>query len=165
MVGPNYFSTIGIPLLLGRETGVRDTTASPHVCVINEAFAKKFFTGRNPIGHHVTEKFGDKKNVMEIVGVAKDVRDHRLRGDVQQRFYVPADQGMEGPNEFANIEIRTTGDPEQVIGGARKAILSVSQDLPIDAARPLVESLEQTTSPPRMVAPLGTGFGCIALLL
>ncbi|HJX83065.1 MAG TPA: FtsX-like permease family protein, partial [Candidatus Angelobacter sp.] len=164
-VGPNYFSTIGVPLLLGRETGLQDTAASPHVCVINEAFAKTFFADRSPIGRHITEKFGDRKNTMEIVGVARNVRDHRLRGDVPPRFYVPADQGMEGPNPWAFIEIRTAGDPEQMIGSARKAILSVSQDLPIDGARPLVESLDQTNAQPRMIARLCTVFGVIALLL
>ncbi len=164
-VGPNYFSTIGVPLLLGRETGLQDTAASLHVCVINEAFAKVFFAGRSPIGRHITEKFGDQKNVMEVVGVAKDVRDHRLRGDVPPRFYIPADQGMEGPNHWANFEIRTIGDPEQMISSARKAILAVNEDLPIETARPLAESVDQTNSQPRMIARLCTVFGVIALLL
>jgi ABC-type antimicrobial peptide transport system permease subunit len=102
---------------------------------------------------------------MEVVGVAKNVRDHRLRGDVPPRFYVPADQGMEGPNPFANIEIRTVGDPEKMIGSVRKAVLSVNEDLPIDTARPLAESVDQTNSQPRMIARLCTVFGVIALLL
>ncbi len=165
MIGPNYFSTIGVPLLLGREIGLQDTAASPHVCVINEAFAKVFFAGRSPIGRHITEKFGDRKNAMEVVGVAKDARDHRLRGDVPPRFYMPSDQGMEGPSPWAFLEIRTAGDPEQMISSVRKAVLAVSQDLPIDSARPLVESLDQTNSQPRMIARLCTVFGVIALLL
>ena len=69
-VGPGYFSTIGIPLLLGREIGPRDGSTSPQVCVINEAFAKHFFAGRNPIGKHVTGQF----RPLEIVGIAKDAR-------------------------------------------------------------------------------------------
>src|SRR5689334_21979864 len=54
-VGPQYFSTVGIPMLLGREIGQQDTAAAPHVCVINDAFAKLFFNGRNPIGYHITQ--------------------------------------------------------------------------------------------------------------
>jgi predicted permease len=165
MVGPQYFSTVGIPMLLGRDIGQQDTAASPHVCVINEALAKTFFNGRNPLGRHITEKFGDKKNVMEVVGVAKNARDHRLRGDVSPRFYIPADQGMEGPNEWAIFEIRTAGDPEQMIGSVRKTILSVNEDLPVGAARPVVMSVDRTNAQPRMVARLCSIFGIIALLL
>jgi predicted permease len=165
MVGPQYFSTVGIPLLLGRELGQQDNATSPHVCVINEAFAKLFFNGRNPIGRHVTEKFGNKKNVMEIVGVARNARDHRLRGDVPPRFYVPSDQGMEGPNEWAIFEIRTAGDPEQMISSVRKTILSVNEDLPVDGARPVVVSVDRTNAQPRMVARLCSIFGVMALLL
>ncbi len=64
-VGPQYFATVGIPLLLGRDIGQQDALNAPRVCVINEAFAKLSFKDRNPIGRHVTEKFGDKKSVME----------------------------------------------------------------------------------------------------
>jgi predicted permease len=165
MVGPQYFSTVGIPLLLGRDIGQQDTAASPHVCVINEALAKTFFNGRNPLGRHITEKFGDKKNVMEVVGVAKNARDHRLRGDVPPRFYIPADQGMEGPNEWAIFEIRTAGNPEQMIASVRKTILSVNEDLPVEGARPVVMSVDRTNAQPRMVARLCSIFGIIALLL
>ncbi len=165
MVGPQYFSTVGIPMLLGRDIGQQDTAASPHVCVINEALAKTFFNGRNPLGRHITEKFGDKKNVMEVVGVAKNARDHRLRGEVPPRFYIPADQGMEGPNEWAIFEIRTAGDPEQMVASVRKTILSVNEDLPVGAARPVVMSVDRTNAQPRMVARLCSIFGIIALLL
>ena len=165
MVGPQYFSTVGIPLLLGRELGQQDTAASPRVCVINEAFAKLFFNGRNPIGRHVTQKFGDKKNTMEIVGVAKNARDHRLRGDVPPRFYIPGDQGMQGPNEWAIFEIRTAGDPEQMISSVRKAILAVNEDLPVEGARPVAVSVDRTNAQPRMVARLCSIFGIMALLL
>jgi predicted permease len=165
MVGPEYFSTVGIPLLLGREFGVQDTMASPKVCVINETFAKKFFAGRNPIGRHITEKFGDRRTTFEVVGVAKDARDHRLKGDIPQRFYLPADQGMEGPTPWATFEIRTAGDPAQMLPAIRKTILGVNGDLPIDSARPLLENVDRVNEQPRMVARLCAIFGVIALLL
>lgn len=165
IVGPQYFSTIGVPLLLGREFGIQDTATSPKVCVINEAFSKKFFAGRNPIGRHVTEKFGDLRNTYEVVGVSKDARDHRLRGDVPPRFYIPSDQAMGGPENWATFEIRTAGDPEQILGAVRKAILSINGDLPIDNARPLADNIDRANDQPRMIARLCTIFGLIALLL
>jgi predicted permease len=165
MVGPQYFSTVGIPLLLGRDIGQQDNATSPHVCVINESLAKLFFNGRNPIGRHITEKFGGKTNAMEVVGVAKNARDHRLRGDIPARFYIPGDQGMDGPNEWATFEIRTAGDPEQMIASVRKTILSVNEDLPVEGARPVVMSVDRTNAQPRMVARLCSIFGIMALML
>jgi predicted permease len=164
-IGPQYFSTIGIPLLLGREFGLQDTKSSPSVCVINEAFAKVFFKDRNPIGMHITQRFGPEKVMMEVVGVARNARDHRLRDEVPPRFYVPGDQAMGGGIRFATFEIRTAGDPEQIVTAVRKAILSVNEDLPVRNARPLVESVDLVNAQPRMVARLCTIFGVMALLL
>jgi putative ABC transport system permease protein len=165
IVGPQYFSTVGIPLLLGREFGAQDTASSPKVCVINDAFAKKFFAGRSPIGRHVTEKFGDRRTAFEVVGIAKDARDHRLRGDIPPRFYIPGDQFMSGPSDWSTFEIRTAGDPEQILKAVRKTILGVNGDLPIDNARPLAENIDRANDQPRMIARLCTIFGLIALLL
>jgi predicted permease len=165
MIGPGYFATIGVPLLLGREFGLQDTATAPKVCVINEAFQKLFFAGKNPMGKHITERFGDKKYTMEVVGVARDLRDHNLRGEVKPRFYHPADQSMEGPPPFVNFEIRTAGDPEQLALVVRKAIKAVNEDLDVGLARSMTETLERTTAQPRVVAQLCAAFGLIALLL
>jgi predicted permease len=105
-VGPAYFSTLGVPLLLGREIGIQDTASSPKVCVINEAFAKHFFAGRNPIGRHITQIFGDIKSTMEIVGVAKNARDHNLRKDVLPRFYMPLAQVRHGTSNFSIMAVK-----------------------------------------------------------
>jgi len=165
MVGPGYFSTVGIPMLMGREIGAQDTAFAPHICVINEAFAKLFFAGRNPLGSHITEKFGNKKNVMEVVGVSRDVRDHNLRGNVPPRFYVATDQGMDGPSPWAIFEIRTTGDEQNIVEAVRKTIFGVNQDLPIEDVRSLKESLDRTNAQPHMIASLCVIFGSVALLL
>jgi predicted permease len=165
MIGPGYFATLGIPLLRGREFQLRDGTIAPHVCVINEAFARRFFLGRDPVGRHIIEKFGNQKNVMEVVGVAGNARDHSLRGDVPPRFYLPGDQGMQGPNGWATFEIRTTRDPEQMHEAVRKAIMSANGRLYPTDDRPLVESLERNMAYPRMMARLCTIFGVIGLFL
>ncbi len=165
VIGPAYFSTVGVPMLRGREIGPQDTAAAPRVAVINEAFAKKFFAGRDPVGRHITHSFGDHKQTYEIVGVARNLRDHNLKGDVPPRFYVSGDQGLEGPNQSANFEIRTAGDPAQMFEAIRKTILSVNQDLQLDPAHTLTENLERNTAQPRMMARLCSLFGLVALLL
>jgi predicted permease len=165
MVGPNYFSTLGIPILRGREFGPQDGPNTPRVAIVNEAFANRFFAGRNPLGMHITEKFGDQTKVMEVVGVAGNARDHNLRGEVPPRFYFPGDQGMDGPNEWAIFEIRAEGDPEQMLATVRKAIMGVNEDLYPTRGQPLTQLLENNTAHPRMIARLCTLFGILGLLL
>ena len=165
MVGPGYFSTLGAPLLRGRELGLADSISAPHVTVINEAFANRFFAGRNPIGRHVTQDLSNQKNIMEVVGVAGNVRDHALRGEAPPRFYIPGDQGMDGPNEWATFEIRTTSDPKYMLDAVRKAIVSADSKLYPTKEHALVESLESSMSQPRMIARLCAVFGMVGLLL
>ncbi|HLJ88471.1 MAG TPA: FtsX-like permease family protein, partial [Candidatus Angelobacter sp.] len=139
---------------------------SPASCVINEAFAKLYFAGRSPVGRRITRVFGDERTTVEVVGVAKDVRDHSIRGDVPPRFYLPIDQGKgEMIPPEATFEIRTSGDPEQVLAAARKAILGVNPDLPITSARSMGEMIDRTNSQPRVIARLFTIFGTLALVL
>jgi predicted permease len=164
-IGPGYFSGIGIPLLLGREIELRDTANSLRVCVINEAFAKRYFAGRNPIGKHVTDTWGDGHLIMEVVGVAKDVKDHRLRGKVQERFYVAAAQG-DGPiPPSIYFEVRTIADPVHALDTVRQAILRVDANLPVLDARAVGELIDAQNVQPRMIARLCGIFGAIALLL
>jgi predicted permease len=164
-IGPGYFSSIGVPLLLGREIELRDTANSLRVCVINEAFAKRFFAGRNPLGKHVVDTYGDGRLTMEVVGVAKDIRDHRLRGNVQERFYVAASQG-DGPiAPSIYFEVRTTADPVHALGAVRQAILRVDANLPILSARSVGDLIDAQNTQPRMIARLCGIFGAIALLL
>lgn len=163
-IGPAYFSTLGIPLLLGREIGPQDTAAAPKVCVINEALARHFFQGRTPIGRHITQVFGDQKNTMEVIGVAKNSRDHNLREEAQPRLYIPMGQEMGGPEGHANIEVRTTGDPQKMLEAVRKAVLEVNPDIPV-RPRILAENLNALNWQPQMIARLCAIFGMIALLL
>lgn len=164
-IGPRYFSSLGVPLLAGREIEPRDTANSLRVCVINEAFAKRFFAGRNPIGKHVIDMWGNTHLTMEVVGVAKDIRDHHLRGNVQERFYVAAAQG-DGPiPPSIYFEVRTMADPNAAFGAIRKSIASVNANLPILNARTVGDLIDAQNAQPRMIARLCGIFGGIALLL
>jgi predicted permease len=171
-VGPGYFSALGIPILLGREIGAQDRAASPRVCVINEAFAQRFFQGRNPIGKHVTDTYGDKRFTMEVVGVVRDARDHAARGTLPirgrgrpPRFYAVLEQGIDGISPDVFFEIRTTGDPNRMVKPVRKAILDMNPDAAVGALQPLVSLIDQSNAQPRLVARLSTIFGVLALLL
>ena len=161
-VSAGYFSTIGIPILLGREFGPRDMTSPPRVCVINEAFAKRFFAGRNPVGRHVTSVLSDENGKslerrLEVIGVAQDARVQSMRGTIDPKFYVAG-----GGSWF---EVRTTGDPHRVLTAARKAILARDGTLIIQSARTLSQTIEMENAQPRLIARLATIFGVLALVL
>jgi predicted permease len=155
-VGPDYFSTVGIPLLLGREITERDQPLSKKVCVINETFAKRFFASRNPLGMHV--------DTYEIVGVAPDSRDRNLRDEIEPKFYIPAVQPTEMPR-FITFTVRTFGEPSSALAGVRQAILSEDLNLPITAAGTLTELVDRQMVQERLLARLSTAFGVVGLLL
>lgn len=163
-IGPGYFTTLGIPVLLGREITERDHASSPKVCVINEAFAKKFFEGRNPIGMHVTQTYGPQRNTFEVVGVVANSRRRALRGEIEHRYYVPVAQPIDVP-ERATFAVRTSGDPAGAVPGVRRAILAEDANLPITVARTMTEILDERTAQDRLLARLSLVFGAVALVL
>jgi predicted permease len=163
--GPNYFSVVGIPIMLGRDIEARDGESAESVCVVNEAFAKFYFGDRNPIGKHVTDEFPDNRKTFTIVGVARDARDHSLRRDIFRRFYLSALQPLGEFSPFMNYEIRTYGDASGVVQAARKEILAFDPAIPIGSNKPLVSLLDDNLRQERLIAQLSTVFGGLALLL
>ena len=169
MVGPNYFSTVGIPILLGREILESDTAAAPKVCVINESFARKFFAGRNPIGMHVTvvdeHPGGDKRAAYQVVGVARNAHTSALRDKIEERMYEPFAQHHGDNVKRANFLIRTAADHTSVLGAVRQAFRRVDPALPILYARSMEEEMAPETAPDRATAQLAVVFGGVALAL
>lgn len=161
-VGPDYFSSIGIPIVLGREIDSRDNAKSSRVCVINEAFAKRFFAGRNPIGKHVTTTLSARR-VMEVIGVATDARVHSLRGEIDPKFYAAVDQL--GPRSSTVFEVRTANDPNRFLTVVRKTILAVDGDLQVRSARTLDQLIEAQNGRQELIAQLCTTFAILALIL
>ncbi len=164
-VGPDYFSAVGIPLLLGRGILAQDTEASPRVCVVNEAFATFYFGNQNPIGRHVTDEFPDTRETFEIVGVAKNARDHRVKGEVQRRFYIPFFRGLGEIPGSAYYEIRTVADPTSLLPMVRRRIQEINEALPITSASALATLVDRSITRERMIARVSAFFGVLALLL
>jgi predicted permease len=156
-VGPEYFSTIGIPILTGRAIGPHDGAPSPHVCMINEAFAKHFFSGRNPIGKHLTVN----SVPTEIVGIGKDARVNSLRGTIEPKFYAAADQHL-GALSF---EIRMIGDPNRLVNLVRRSLLGIDGNLSISDVQTLDQKIDTQNAQPKLIADISAIFGVIALFL
>ncbi len=160
--GPGYFATIGIPILSGREFTLRDEEKTPRVCVINEAFADRFFGGVNPIGKHLTTVLSDDdgksvKKRLEVIGVAGNARVQSLRGPIDPKFYFPGG----GPW----FEVRTTGDPQHWAQAVRRAILAVNPELAIQSIRTLRQTLRMQNAQSKLITELAAFFGVLALMI
>ncbi len=165
VVGPGYFSTLGVHIVLGREILKSDQPGAPKVAVINEAFAKRFFDGRNPIGMRLTAIDDDKRTTCQVVGVAKNARTQRpLRGDVEPRYYVPAEQSPSSVNSPIFL-IRTASGSAPVLTAVRQTIQRVDAALPIIHAESIEEQMAPLTAQDRTTAQLVVVFGCVALIL
>lgn len=163
-VGPLYFRTVGIPVLLGREFTPRDGPSSPRVCLINETMAKFYFGKTNPIGKHITDEFPDTRTTFEIVGVVKDAKYLSVREETPRRFYIPFFHPL-GPISFGNLMIRTNADPASVTASVRNEIRAIDDRLAVDRARTVAQQIDSSLVQDRLIAQLSMFFGLLALLL
>jgi predicted permease len=170
LVGPHYFATEGIPILLGRDIEPKDRAGSPLVTVINESMARKFFPGENPIGHRFSLGSPFKSAIaMTIVGVAADARYYSLRDLVPPMefcaaFQVP-DSSTHNAGFAGDIEVRTIGNPSGIANDIRAAVSQVSANLRVDDLTIEKEEVSLALRPNRSAAELAGAFGILALLL
>ena len=164
-VGPNYFSTIGDPIVLGREITSEDLARLARVAVVNETFANFYFGGRNPIGHKITVQDSDHPETFEIVGVARDVHDHGVRDAVRPRMYAPLTGASFDDLGAYNFEIRAAGDSHLLVNAIRTTIRNFNPDLVVDNIKTASELVTDTLTSQLLVAKLSTFFGGLVLLL
>jgi predicted permease len=163
-VGPQYFSTLGIPILLGREITDEDRAGGRPVCVINETFAKRFFAGRSPLGMHVTQTYAEERHTYEVVGVARDSRQRRLRGDIEQRFYMPMSQPAASVSGVSFI-IRPRAGASGVLTEVRGAVQQTEPRMSVASARVVSTAIDSRLVQDRVLAQLSIAFGVVAVLL
>lgn len=164
-VGAGYFKALEIPILLGREFGAQDTATSQRVAVINETAAKFYFGAANPIGRRLwIDNPENRDKPLQIIGVARDVRDHELRGPKDRRFYIAATQ-PEDTLYAVNFELRTAGNPEAVSESVRKAFAAFDPNVQILRIRTVEDLVNSSIAPDILIAKLSTFFGLVALLL
>ncbi len=164
VVGPGYFTALGVPIRLGREILENDRGGGTNVCVINEAFSRRFFDQRSAIGRRLTLVNDDHKTSYQVIGVAGNARTHNLRGEVEPRYFVPARQRPSDSNS-PTLLIRTATEPGPVLAAVRKAIHGVDAALPIMSATTIEDKLAPLTAQDRATAQLAVVFGGVALAL
>jgi predicted permease len=163
-VGPHYFSTVGIPILMGREIETQDSGNGPRAAVINQAFARHFFPKTNPIGKRMRNTYPANPSDLEVVGVVADAKYNDLREDNVERLYAPFFNPM-WEQDKAIFEIRTMADPSAISASVRQLVQSANPSIPpvkIETMSGLVDNSLQTD---RFIKQLSEAFGILAMLL
>ena len=124
-IGPGYFSTMGIPILMGREIEKQDSGNGPRAAVINQTFARMFFSGRNPIGKQIRDVYPGNPMELVVVGVVADAKYNNLREEMRPRLYAPLFNPM-WEQTAAVFEVRTLADPASVSALLRQTVKATS---------------------------------------
>ncbi|MGH9776167.1 MAG: ABC transporter permease [Candidatus Acidiferrales bacterium] len=162
--GPNFFATIKIPLLRGRDFARSDTELAPKVAVVNEAFADLYFAGRDPMGQHFTLGADEDKVDVEIVGLARDAKYDSLREAAPATVYQPLRQAHDIP--YMYFEVRTAmNNPLALVPGVRSAVASVDRNVPLFGITTQTAQIDELLLKERLFAKLTGFFGLLALLL
>jgi putative ABC transport system permease protein len=166
-VSDRYFETLRIEVLAGRDFNALDTLESPKVAIVNQAMAKKFFAGRNPIGKRYRVEEGNKLGPWtEIVGIVRDSKYGSLREEILPAAFVAANQNA-NPITFLRsyqFELRAAGRPADLISAAKAAIAEVNRDVSLQF-KTLAVQLDESLARERLLATLSGFFGALALVL
>ncbi|MGB7196686.1 MAG: ABC transporter permease [Acidobacteriaceae bacterium] len=161
VAGPDFFTTLGVPILSGRDFADSDTAASAHVGIINEEFARRFLPNQNPLGHSIGTD--DGRYTMTIVGVVKD---HKYRSideePIPMAWYMYAQIPMVGP---MTVEMRVHGAPLAILPAARKAVQQLDPNLPLIQPMTQRAQFDTTISQQMLFARLAGFFGFLAVIL
>jgi predicted permease len=161
VIGPDFFRTLGVPVLEGREFADRDTAKSPRVAIINEEFAKKFMSNENPLGHTISPASMDFP--MTIVGV---VRDHKFRSITEDPIpmawfmyaQIPQVGGM-------TVELHVHGDPLAILPSAQRAMQELDSNMPLIKPMTQRAQYDEGIAQQLMFARLAEFFGLLAVVL
>ena len=163
-VSDGYFTTLGTPLLAGRDFNDRDRLGAPGVAIVNEAVVKKFFGGTNPLGKTYRTTIGDSvSQPVEIIGVVKDAKYRELREEAIPTIYVAASQNA-GPGSYAHYEVRTSGPPADIAPVIKSMVAQFNRSIALEFT-PLAAQVDASLSRERLLASLSGFFGGLALLL
>ena len=165
-VGPSFFETMGIRLLLGRGVEWSDTASSPRVAVINEVFTRRFLDGQNPLGHRfrLEHLFTGGSPVYEIVGMVQDAKYASLRKAPLPTIYIPYSQTPVLPWAM-HFEVRTASDPLAMVPTVRRVVRDLDPNLPLADVKTQTEQIAETLVQERLFAQLSSFFGGLAVLL
>jgi predicted permease len=173
-VTPDFFSTVGMKIRAGRSLTPADAPGASKVAVVNEAFAKKFFDGANPVGRHFG--WGSNASEIEIVGEVADAKFQDPQDAAPPMFYLPMFQRT-GKSDYeslraqsvsmyaGDLEVRALGDPEKIERSVRAALDDAAPDVPVVRIESFDQQIARSLTQERLIADLAAGFGILALFI
>lgn len=166
LVGGDYFNAIGIPVRSGRPFAAHDSAGSPHVVIVSQSLARRFWPNQDPIGRRIKPGFSND-SWCTVVGVVGDVRQFDLQDSSGLAIYLPYAQS---PTTFlmqslALVVRSRSDDPSATVSAARRAIASVDPDLPLFDVASMDQLVHRSLSEPRFNTFLLGLFATLALLL
>jgi predicted permease len=167
-ISPGFFQTMGIPVLVGRDFSYSDNAGSQKVAIISESAAYDYFSGNDPIGKELIFNDETFKDRLLVVGIVKDI--HTSLRDEQSRrsprgVYLPFAQAPDEMRGQAALEIRTRGNPNDLIAGLRHQVAAVDAAVPLVGMQTQSEVMEESLGNDRTMAVLTSSFGALALVL
>ncbi len=161
IVGPRYHETMGIKLTEGRGFADQDRAGAPRVAIINEALARRLFSGESALGKQLTSKTGGP--ALEVVGVTRDIKHHDLTEPPVPHFDLPALQ--RGYDSYTNVVIRTRGPAGDLIPLVRSELLTMDPSLSVKGISSMSAQIGNTLAATRLASILIGIFGLVAMLL
>jgi putative ABC transport system permease protein len=164
-VTQDYFKSMGIPLLEGRDFNEREMKDAPDVVIIDKLLAERFFPEGHALGQRI-QIFPDPNRWREIIGVVGDVKFTGLDADANPTIYVPLVQNPY-PNVLRNVFLvaRTSGDPKSLVPGIRDRLRSLDKDIPISQVRTMDEIVSASLAQRRLIMSLLLSFAVLAAVL
>jgi hypothetical protein len=161
-IGTEYFRTLGIALLAGRDFTTSDSGKSAKVAIVNEQFAKKFNIGRDAVGKRMTAGTGDELDT-EIVGVVQNSKYSDVKREIPPVFFQPYRQGKELVS--ISFYVRTALDPGQLLKVIPPVISRIDATLPVEEPRTLPQQVLENVTVDRVISILSATFASIATVL
>ncbi len=168
IVTDGYLEAMGERLVRGRTIQRTDRSDTQLIALINEAMARLYWAGRDPIGGRFRIGGGAQRPWVTVVGVVKDVRHNGVTDIVKEKFYVPHTQWHKSlgfPIRGMTLVVRTDGNPASLASSVRNAVRQIDPNLPVADVRPMTEVVGAALSTPRFTSLLFAIFGLLALTL
>lgn len=161
IVSPQYFETMGIPLVQGRMFNERDTATGPRVMIINESMARRYFQNQNPVGKRITYTLD--RLTCEVVGVVRDAKTSVVQAQASEEMYVPYPQRTV---PRMTLVVRGPGpDPLSLSQDVRRQVQDLDKEQPVAKIRTMDQVIAETLSQPRFTTTLLIIFAGVALIL
>ena len=163
MVRENYFATMEIPFLRGRQFNAQDGPSAPNVAIVNQTFAQQFFPNQNVLGQRIT--LNSRSRTLEIVGVVADTKYESQRKEIKPLVYTPWQQDPIDDLGRMHFVLRTDSEPLALAGAVRELVNNIDRNLPVTDITTQTARAQATLGQERLYARLLSFFGAVALLL